>query len=136
MVAATDTLSNGIAYDGIVLRFCKHLVNNWITDLLNPIYGQKMPVDKHNSLYTNSSKRVLKADVMDLINNWFLAHAQAKSKNTSVSPGTTNLKILLKKDNSFLMVLYGTVDWERLDTAEDLKLCINTFEKWKIFGYL
>ena len=69
----------------------------------------------------------LKANALEIIDPWILAHVQSKSKHTTVLPGTTNLKMLLKKEYSFLMVIYGMGDWERLDTAEDLKLYTDHF---------
>ena len=62
MVGAIATLSNGIAYDGIVFCFQKHPVNTWLSALLNPIYSQTMPMDTYDSLFTSNTKLKLKAE--------------------------------------------------------------------------
>ena len=111
MVGATATLSNGVAYNRIVFHFQKNQVNSWLHTFLNPIYGQTMPSDKYNSLFTSNinTKVTLKADVLDLIDTWILNHVQSKSIHNTVLPGTNNLKNWLKRISWYL---WFYTDWE------------------------
>lgn len=64
---------------------------------------------------------------LNLLNEWMLNEVQIVSNIRAASDGTRKIKDSLKKENSQLVVMYRTGDWERLDTTDDLKECMNNY---------
>ena len=98
---------------------------SWLHNLLNTVYGQKMSTTKYKSIYTNITKTALKVNALDLVNEWILNKIHIASYRTISSDGSREMKDLLKKENSRLVVQYGTGYWEQLDSTEDLKEYMN-----------
>ena len=84
-----------------------------------------MSTTKYKSIYTNITKTALKVNALDLVNEWILNKIHIASYRTISSDGSREMKDLLKKENSRLVVQYGTGYWEQLDSTEDLKEYMN-----------
>ena len=82
----------------------------WLHNLLNIIYDQKISTAKYKSISTNNTKETLKVDTLDLLNEWILDEVQMVSDHTVASDGARDMKTLSKKENSQLVMKYGTGD--------------------------
>ena len=120
-------VNNNVKFDSIVFCFQKNPVNSmsWLHNLLNTFYGQKMSQDKCESIFTTNAKDTLKADALDILDDWILEQAQMASIHGADYLEARTMKDLLKKETSWLVVIYGTGDWEQLDTTDDLKEYMN-----------
>ena len=122
LIAMVSSLTNPTPFESIAFWFCRHGVPRygWLAPLLNTIYAVKMLDLKYQALFTNNTKTELKADAVNQIDKCIIGEMQLKCVYAAGANKTRTMKDLMKKENSPLIELYSTGDFERVDDSSDL----------------
>ena len=84
-----------------------------------------MPTAKYENLFTTNAQTKLKADALDLIDDWILDKTQMASAHGAGSGESQAMRELLKMDKTPILGLYGNGDFEKLEDNGDLIHFIN-----------
>ena len=134
LTAMAASLTKPTPFESIAFRFCRHGVHKyqWLAPLLNTIYAAKMSDTKYQALFTNNTKTELKADAVNQIDKWIIGEVQLKCVHAASANETRTMKDLMKKENSPLIALYSTGDFERVDDSSDLAdFFLSLLQPWK-----